>query len=68
MTPSHRYRHRERAAGGRAPKSRYRPAPEELHLSRETVGNHIRRLLHSVGAHSRLEAVALARGEALAGA
>jgi PAS domain S-box-containing protein len=41
---------------------------EELHLSRETVRNHIRRLLHSVGAHSRLEAVALARGEALAGA
>ena len=39
---------------------------EELHLSRETVRNHIRHLLHAVGAHSRLEAVALARGEALA--
>jgi PAS domain S-box-containing protein len=39
---------------------------EELHLSRETVRNHIRRLFHAVGAHSRLEAVALARGEALA--
>jgi PAS domain S-box-containing protein len=39
---------------------------EELHLSRETVRNHIRHLLHAVGAHSRLEAVALAHGEALA--
>jgi PAS domain S-box-containing protein len=39
---------------------------EELHLSRATVRNHIRFLLHAVGAHSRLEAVALARGEALA--
>jgi len=39
---------------------------DELHLSRETVRNHIRHLLHAVGAHSRLEAVALARGEALA--
>jgi len=38
---------------------------EELQLSRETVRNHIRHLLHAVGAHSRLEAVALARGEAL---
>jgi PAS domain S-box-containing protein len=38
---------------------------EELHLSRETVRNHIRHLLHAIGAHSRLEAVALARGEAL---
>jgi PAS domain S-box-containing protein len=38
---------------------------DELHLSRETVRNHIRRLLHAVGAHSRLEAVALARGEPL---
>lgn len=35
---------------------------EELHLSRETVRNHIRRLLHAVGASSRLEAVAVARG------
>ena len=35
---------------------------EELHLSRETVRNHIRHLLHAVGATSRLEAVAVARG------
>ena len=40
---------------------------EELHLSRETVRNHIRHLLHAVGARSRLEAVAVARGERLAG-
>jgi PAS domain S-box-containing protein len=38
---------------------------DELHLSRETVRNHVRHLLHAVGAHSRLEAVALARGEPL---
>jgi PAS domain S-box-containing protein len=38
---------------------------EELHLSRETVRNHVRHLLHAVGAHSRLEAVAIARGDAL---
>jgi len=37
---------------------------EELHLSRETVRNHVRRLLHAVGAKSRLEAVAVARGAA----
>jgi PAS domain S-box-containing protein len=42
-----------------------RQIAEELHLSRETVRNHVRHLLHAVGAHSRLEAVALARGEAL---
>jgi PAS domain S-box-containing protein len=36
---------------------------EELHLSRETVRNHVRRLLHAVGASSRLEAVAIARGD-----
>jgi DNA-binding NarL/FixJ family response regulator len=35
---------------------------EEMHLSRETVRNHIRHLLHAVGATSRLEAVAVARG------
>jgi len=35
---------------------------EELHLSRETVRNHVRHLLHAVGASSRLEAVAVARG------
>jgi PAS domain S-box-containing protein len=34
---------------------------EELHLSRETVRNHIRHLLQALGASSRLEAVALAR-------
>jgi PAS domain S-box-containing protein len=33
---------------------------EELHLSAETVRNHIRRLLRAMGAHSRLEAVAIA--------
>jgi len=33
---------------------------EELHLSTETVRNHIRRLLNAIGAHSRLEAVAIA--------
>lgn len=38
---------------------------DELHLSRETVRNHVRHLLHAVGAHSRLEAVAIARGEPL---
>jgi PAS domain S-box-containing protein len=31
-----------------------------LHLSRETVRNHVRHLLRALGAHSRLEAVALA--------
>jgi PAS domain S-box-containing protein len=40
---------------------------EELHLSRETVRNHIRHLLQALGVHSRLEAVALARQEHLAG-
>jgi PAS domain S-box-containing protein len=33
---------------------------EELQLSTETVRNHIRRLLRTLGAHSRLEAVAIA--------
>jgi PAS domain S-box-containing protein len=36
---------------------------EELHLSRETVRNHVRHLLHALGASSRLEAVAVARGD-----
>ena len=40
---------------------------EELHLSRETVRNHVRHLLHAMGASSRLEAVAVARGENAAG-
>lgn len=35
---------------------------EDLHLSSETVRNHIRHILKSVGAHSRLEAVAIANG------
>jgi PAS domain S-box-containing protein len=35
---------------------------EELHLSRETVRNHIRHVLRATGAHSRLEAVAIASG------
>lgn len=34
---------------------------EELGVSRETVRNHIRRLLRALGASSRLEAVAIAR-------
>jgi DNA-binding NarL/FixJ family response regulator len=34
---------------------------EELGLSRETVRNHVRRLLHALGASSRLEAAAFAR-------
>lgn len=38
---------------------------EELHLSVETVRNHIRGVLQALGAHSRLEAVALARSEHL---
>jgi PAS domain S-box-containing protein len=36
---------------------------DELHLSRETVRNHVRHLLRAIGVHSRLEAVAAARGE-----
>jgi PAS domain S-box-containing protein len=36
---------------------------EELGLSRQTVRNHIRFLLRALGASSRLEAVAIARGE-----
>jgi PAS domain S-box-containing protein len=37
----------------------------ELHLSTETVRNHIRHLLRALGAHSRLEAVAISRHEHL---
>jgi DNA-binding NarL/FixJ family response regulator len=33
----------------------------QLHLSTETVRNHIRRLFRALGVHSRLEAVAAAR-------
>ena len=36
----------------------------ELHLSSETVRNHIRRLLRALGVNSRLEAVAAARASA----
>jgi PAS domain S-box-containing protein len=41
-----------------------RQIAEELHLSPETVRNHIRHLLRAVGAHSRLEAVAIAKNAA----
>jgi DNA-binding NarL/FixJ family response regulator len=34
----------------------------ELYLSQATVRNHIRALLQGLGAHSQLEALALARG------
>jgi PAS domain S-box-containing protein len=34
---------------------------QELHLSRETVKNHVRHLLRALGVNSRLEAVAAAR-------
>lgn len=37
----------------------------ELHLSSETVRNHIRHLLRALNAHSRLEAVAIGRREHL---
>jgi PAS domain S-box-containing protein len=39
-----------------------REIAKELHLSTETVRNHIRDVLRAVGAHSRLEAVAIANG------
>jgi PAS domain S-box-containing protein len=34
---------------------------QELHLSPETVNNHVRHVLRALGVHSRLEAVAIAR-------
>ena len=37
---------------------------DELHLSTETVRNHIRRLFKALDVHSRLEAVAAARAAA----
>jgi PAS domain S-box-containing protein len=37
----------------------------ELHLSMETVRNHVRGILRALGVHSRLEAVAVARQEHL---
>jgi PAS domain S-box-containing protein len=36
-----------------------------LHLSKETVRNHVRQLLRALGVHSRLEAVAVAHNEGL---
>jgi DNA-binding NarL/FixJ family response regulator len=36
---------------------------DDLHLSLETVRNHIRGILRALGVHSRLEAVAVARRE-----
>lgn len=36
-----------------------------LHLSRETIRNHIRDLLRALGAHSRIEALADARRRGL---
>jgi DNA-binding NarL/FixJ family response regulator len=37
-----------------------REIADELHVSPETVRNHVKQLLRAVGAHSRLEAVAIA--------
>jgi PAS domain S-box-containing protein len=36
-----------------------------LHLSKETVRNHVRQLLRALGVHSRLEAVAVAHNQGL---
>jgi PAS domain S-box-containing protein len=41
---------------------------EQLHLSLETVRNHVRAVLRALDVHSRLEAVAVARREHLVGA
>jgi PAS domain S-box-containing protein len=38
---------------------------EELHLSTDTVRNHVRRMLRALGAHSRIEALAVAHREGL---
>jgi PAS domain S-box-containing protein len=38
---------------------------DELHLSRETVRNHVRRLLTALDAHSRIEALAVAHREGI---
>ena len=45
-----------------------RQIAEDLHLSRETVRNHVRNILSALGVHSRLGAVALAREARLGGA
>jgi DNA-binding NarL/FixJ family response regulator len=37
----------------------------ELHLSIDTVRNHIRRMLRTLGAHSRIEALAIAHREGI---
>ncbi len=42
-----------------------RQIAQELHLSPETVRNHIRHVLKALGVHSRLEAVTLARRQQL---
>jgi len=42
-----------------------RQIASELHLSPETVRNHVRHLLRALGVHSRLEAVAVAHAEHL---
>jgi PAS domain S-box-containing protein len=42
-----------------------RQIAQELHLSPETVRNHIRHILLALGVHSRLEAVTLARRQQL---
>ena len=39
---------------------------DQLHLSLETVRNHIRAVLRALNVHSRLEAVAVARREHIA--
>jgi DNA-binding NarL/FixJ family response regulator len=38
---------------------------EELHLSIDTVRNHIRRMLRALGVHSRIEALAVAHREGI---
>jgi DNA-binding NarL/FixJ family response regulator len=38
-----------------------RQIADELHLSLDTVRNHVRNLLQALGVHTRLEAVAMAR-------
>ena len=37
----------------------------ELHISRETVRNHVRALFRALGVHSRVQAVAVARADGL---
>ena len=44
-----------------------RQIAEELHLSIETVRNHVRNVLRVLGVHSRLEAVAAARQQTVRG-